>query len=113
MSAFENFSRQANELELEIERKGIALGIDWHDPVVVDALARAALDCNPKQLPADYGDPKLRARYELFGLADLMLRVMAESAQERIHTHGGPIWKVFGGALWRAWQERKQDNGAA
>ena len=43
MSGFENYARQAKEIELEIERKGIALGIDWNDTATVAALARAAL----------------------------------------------------------------------
>jgi len=104
MSGFENFARQAAEIELEIERKGIALGIDWNDPVEVDELARAALACRPENLDRGFSDPQSHARHELFGLAHLMLQVMEESAHEKIHTHGGPIWKIFGRALWRAWQ---------
>jgi hypothetical protein len=98
VSGFENFARQAEQIELEIERKGIALGIDWHDPAEVAALAREALDCRPAEQDSGSGDPLLHARHELFGLAHLMLQVMEESAREKIHTHGGPIWKIFGRA---------------
>ena len=107
MSGFENFSRQAEAIELEIERKGIALGIDWNDAATVAGLAREALAFNAKSLDCNFDDPQLHARHELFGLAQLMLRVMEESAHEKIHTHGGPVWKIFGGALWRAWQADK------
>ena len=31
MSGFENFSREAADLERELERKGIILGIDWNE----------------------------------------------------------------------------------
>lgn len=112
MSGFEHFATQAVEIEREIERKGIALGIDWHDAATVDALARAALDVRPERLECDNDQPLLKARHELFGLAHLMLQVMEASARERIHTHGGPIWKIFGGALWRIWQARQGNADA-
>lgn len=111
MSGFENYARQAAEIELEIERKGIALGIRWDDPAAVDELARAALTCRPEDMEHCFGDPRAHARHELFGLAHLMLQVMEESAREKIITHGGPIWKTFGRALWRVWRAR-QESGA-
>jgi hypothetical protein len=109
MSGFENFSAQASQIELEIERKGIALGIDWTDPLEVANLARQAIACRPDELAKNFDDPQTRARYELFGLAQLMLQVMRESAQEHVLTHGGSTWKIFGRALWSAW-ESKQDQ---
>jgi excinuclease ABC subunit A len=48
-----------------------------------------------------------RARLELFGLAQLMLTVMRESADENIDTHGGPAWKAFARALWSEHDRRK------
>ncbi len=107
MSGFENFTKQAKQIELEIERKGIALGIDWNDPAVVARLAREALAYGPDQINAPSVDPLQHARNELFGLTHLMLQVMEESAREKIHTHGGPIWKIYGRALWDAWQARQ------
>lgn len=107
MSGFENFESQAAAIELEIERKGIALGIDWNDSDAVAAIAREALGFKAESLDCNFSDPQLHARQELFGLAQLMLHVMEESAHEKIHTHGGPVWKIFGGALWRAWQAQK------
>jgi hypothetical protein len=107
VSGFENFSRQAEQIELEIERKGIALGIDWYDPAVVAALAREALDFRHGALARGLDASQQHTRAELFGLAHLMLQVMEESAREKIHTHGGPIWKIFGRALWQAWQARQ------
>jgi hypothetical protein len=107
VSGFENFSRQAEQIELEIERKGIALGIDWNDPITVAALAHDALAYRADQGEPSHDDPHRHARCELFGLAHLMLQVMEESAREQVHTHGGPIWKIFGRALWDAWQARQ------
>lgn len=106
MSVFENYGAEASQLELEIERKGIILGIDWSDAAVVDTLAREALDFKPGAHPFDATDPKRRVRQELYFLANLMLKVMAESAEEKVLSHGGAAWKAFGGALWRAWRER-------
>jgi hypothetical protein len=44
MAGFENYVEETREIELEIERKGIVLGIDWTDDVQVRALAKEALD---------------------------------------------------------------------
>ena len=101
MSGFEDFAHEAQQLEREIARWGLVLGIDWNDAEQVAALAREAVDFRPAAhgLPAD---PRQRARVELFGLAQLMLTVMAESATAGIHTHGGPAWKALGRALYEA-----------
>lgn len=102
--SFEHYDAEARELEDAIVRRGIVLGIDWNDDVQVRQLARAALDCRIDPAHPECGgtDPQSRARIELFGLAQLMLKVMTESASEEgIHTHGGPTWKAFGRALWR------------
>ena len=101
MSGFEDFAHEAQQLEREIVRWGLVLGIDWDDTAQVGELARDAIAFKPAEhgLPAD---PRQRARVELFGLAQLMLTVMAESATAGIHTHGGPAWKALGRALYEA-----------
>ena len=100
MSGFENYAYEAGELELELTRKGVALGIDWNDPVAVRLLAREALNAASQNLGNASDDPLEEARIEFFGLAQLMLKVMTESADQDIHTHGGPTWKIFAKALW-------------
>jgi hypothetical protein len=107
MSGFENFARQAQEIELEIVRKGIALGIDWDDPLEVQLLAQDALACKPNELDCDYDDYQQHARNELFGLVHLMLAVMKESAEENMHTHGGVAWKALARALWAEHERQK------
>lgn len=104
MGLFENYHREADEIEKEIERKGIVLGIDWDDEAEVRALAREALLHSGADAQASTANPKDRrvmARTELFGLAALMLKTMEQSAEEGMHTHGGPVWKSFGRALWQ------------
>ena len=100
MSGFENYSREAAQIEHEIETKGVILDIDWNDEVQVRELARQALDCKLCAVDCEPDEPLDRARLELFGLAQLMLTVMKESANEDIDTHGGPAWKAFARALW-------------
>jgi hypothetical protein len=100
MSGFENYSREALQIEHEIERKGAILGIDWNNAVQVRELAREALDCKLGANNCEPDDPDDRARLELFGLAQLMLTVMKESANQNQHTHGGAAWKSFARALW-------------
>lgn len=106
MSGFENFASEAAAIELELQRKGIALGIDWEDAAQMRTLARAALDCKPAEIDCDIDAPLETARFELFGLAQLMLNVMQESAGENIHTHGGTVWKAFARALWAEHEAR-------
>lgn len=113
MGLFENYHREADEIEKEIERKGIVLDIDWSDEVEVRALAREALAHSGADAQAAMANPKDRqamARTELFGLAALMLKTMEQSAEEGMHTHGGPVWKSFGRALWQEAQSLKDEN---
>lgn len=112
MSGFGHFDRDAQELEREIVRRGIALGIDWNDAAAVRALAREALACDPAcNLEALRSpDLKRRARAELFALAALMLRTMTQSAEFGVHTHGGPVWKTLGRALIEEAERRKTEN---
>jgi len=100
MSGFENYSREALQIEHEIETKGVILGIDWNDAAQVRELARQAFDCKIGVIDCEPDEPADRARIELFGLAQLMLTVMKESASADIHTHGGAAWKAFAKALW-------------
>lgn len=108
MSGFENYSREAQQIEHEIERKGVVLGIDWNDAAQVSALAREAIECHldPEHPECSSSNPQTRARIELFGLAQLMLTVMKESANQDLITHGGAAWKAFAKALWAEHEQR-------
>lgn len=110
MSGIENFAKEAQQIETEIVRKGIALNIDWDDALVVRTLACEAFDHIGEEVQIKEMDLHQRARIELFGLANLMLAVMRESANEDIYTHGGPVWKAFGGALWAEYQGRLRNK---
>ena len=108
MASFENFAAEAAQLETEISRKGVILGIDWENTAQVRKLARQALACNEETMKLDcpLSSPEGIAKLELFGLAQLMLKVMGESAGEGVLTHGGPVWKSFARALWEEKEAR-------
>jgi hypothetical protein len=110
MSGFEHYSREAEQIERGIVTKGAILGIDWNDAAQVRELACQALDCKLGAVDCEPDEPLDRARLELFGLAQLMLTVMKESAELDIDTHGGPTWKVFARALWAEYDLRQGNS---
>lgn len=110
MAGFEDYAADTREIEREIERKGLALGIDWTDEIQVRALAREALDHSASDVRLAASGPvdrTLMAKVDLFGLAAVMLRTMEESAGVGIESHGGPAWKALAKALWTEVQARK------
>ena len=111
MAGFENYQQTTRKIEDEIEHMGVALGIDWSDEAQVRALACEALDHAQdriREAAAQPDDHLLGAKVTLFGLASLMLRTMEESAGVGIESHGGPIWKAFGRALWLEAEQRRR-----
>jgi hypothetical protein len=110
MSGFGHYARTADELEREIYKRGLALGLDWDDQARMRELARQALSAEPggvlKLLRSPVRQDKLTG--ELFALADLMLDTMRQSAQIGVHTSGGRAWKAFGRALY---QESERFDG--
>lgn len=110
MSRFEHHLVEAQQIETEIVRKGIILQIDWEDVSVVRSLAKAAFECTHELTHHNDTGSATLARIELFGLAQLMLTVMRESAEEDIYTHGGAVWKAFGRALWEEHVARNRNG---
>ncbi len=113
MAGFENYTRDTAEIEAAIVRKGIALGIDWSDPVEVQALAHEALNHLADDIRIAASSPvnyEMLTKVELFGLAGVMLKTMAESAGEGLESHGGPVWKAFARALWAESRARQGDE---
>ena len=102
MPEFENYAAEALQIEQEIERKGAILGIDWNNESAVRNLAKQAMASHDATMPIGFSmsSPEGMAKIELFGLAQLMLKVMKQSAEDDVLAHGGPVWKIFGKALW-------------
>ena len=102
MSGFGHYARTALELEREIFKRGLMIGLDWRDPATMRALAHEALTCTSdcRLGLLHHQDAKERGRGELFALSEMMLDTMRQSAQIGVHTQGGPAWKAFGRALY-------------
>jgi hypothetical protein len=109
MPEFEDYAAEARQIEQEIIRKGLILGIDWNNTGAVRGLAKQALARHDETLPlgVSLSSPEGMAKMELFGLAQLMLKVMKDSADDNRFTHGGPVWKSFAEALWAEYQSRQ------
>jgi hypothetical protein len=98
-----NYYETTREIEIELVRKGIVLGIDWSNEILVRKLANEAINHIKEDVEQAAHNPldlQLRAKLELFGLAGLMLKAMTASADRGFEAHGGDIWKIFAKALW-------------
>jgi hypothetical protein len=102
MADFEDFEGEAASIALEIERKLIALGIDWHDESALKLLANEALqyDCARSFPGLGHGGENQLARMELCGLIGLMNTTMTEGANDNKLLHGSEVWKALAKALW-------------
>lgn len=99
MTGFENYQDERKALEHEIARRLVMLRVDLDDEAAIRKLAHEALQYHGEH-SAGFGEETIK--HDLFGLAALMLKTMAESAETGTELHGGPVWKVFGKALWDA-----------
>lgn len=109
MADFEHFSETAANICRQIERKLIALNIDWHDESALRTLAEEALAAGKADRFVGLeqeGSAEILARIELRGLVALMLRTMEEGAVDGQHIHGDESWKALARALWVAKEGR-------
>lgn len=106
MPGFGDFARTADDIEHEIAKRGVALGIDWNDSRQTHALARRALSCPPGCISSLVRSPIRTEKLtgELFALAELMFENMRKSAEVGQLTHGGRSWKAFGHALYEEYE---------
>ena len=102
MADFEHYSSTANGIALEIERKLVALNIDWHDDSAMRQLASEALkyDKERKFPGLEKGGADQLAHMELCGLIALMHGTIAEGAIDGQDIHGSEAWKALARALW-------------
>lgn len=102
MSQIENHWDEVAQIETELMRKMIALGIDWHDASVMKTLASECKVYGPAEVQAAYasGDRDQVTRAELFSLASLMIQTMENATLERRDVHGGDVWKAFARHLY-------------
>jgi hypothetical protein len=109
MSQIENHWDEVTQIELEMKRHMIALGIDWHNDLEMKKLSDECKSFGPTQVKAAYAsqDRTQKTRAELFALASLMLRTMENAAGDDRDVHAGEVWKAFGKHLYDDYPERK------
>lgn len=102
MSQIENHWDEVAQIETELQRKMIALGLDWHDTSAMQQLASECKVFGPANAQAAYAseDQNLRTKAELFSLASLMMQAMENATLEGRDVHGGEVWKSFGRHLY-------------
>ena len=102
MADFEHYSDTANRIALEVERKLVALNIDWHDDSAMQQLAAEALEYDKsRKFPGlEKSSAGQLAHMELCGLIALMHDTIAEGAIDGQEVHGSDAWKALARALW-------------
>ncbi|MDQ8020667.1 MAG: hypothetical protein REI94_02435 [Moraxellaceae bacterium] len=113
MAGFEDYGGTASRIAAEIERKLIALGVDWRDEARLRELAREALAYDSsKGFPgAGSRDVQKRVKVELYGLVGVMMMTMGESADHGLEVRGNDAWRAVAKALW-AEKEGSERKGA-
>jgi hypothetical protein len=100
MPEYQDYEGRAEQIELEIERKLVILGLDWRDENAMRVIARDALSFNGVVQNQSSKSQQSIVRVELYGLIGLMLRTMEESAGIGREVHGRDAWKAVARALW-------------
>lgn len=110
---------EGNELELQIERTCIALGLDFHDDYQVRMFARDVLqNIDRLRKAAREGDMQARIKVELYGLAMLMHKTNSTTFgsgylnQFAKVTEHQSAWAAIAQALWSELEARNPDNMA-
>lgn len=103
MSEIENQWDEVAQIELELQRHMVALGLDWHDTA---AMAQLAMECKtfgPANAKAAYAshDQRQITKAEIFALTSVMIRTMESAARDGRDVHGGEVWKAFARHLYR------------
>ncbi len=108
---------EGDELELQIERTCIALGLDFHDDYQVRMFARDVLqNIDRLRKAAREGDMQSRIKVELYGLAMLMHKTnSATFGSDYLNqfakvTEHQSAWAAIAQALWNELEARNPDN---
>ncbi|MEC5385050.1 hypothetical protein VVD49_04905 [Uliginosibacterium sp. H3] len=104
MADFEDHVGASAGISLEIERKLVALGVDWQDESALRQVAGEVLqyDASTTVEGVDKGGDRKLVFMELCGLIGLMNTTLAESATDGQQAHGRDSWKALAKALWAA-----------
>lgn len=102
MSQIENHWDEVAQIETQLMRKMIALGLDWKDPTTMRQLASECKVFGPADVESAYSskDQGRITRAEIFSLASLMMQTMENATLESREVHGGEVWKAFARHLY-------------
>lgn len=102
MSQIENHKNEVSQIETELMRHLMVLGLDWHDEAAMKQLASECKVFGPTDAKAAYAsnNQRLITKAELFGLVSIMIRTMESAALDERDVHGGEVWKAFGKHLY-------------
>ena len=108
MADLEKLAAEAKHIETEIVAKGKTLGIDWGNESGLRSLAKQALASHDATLPIGFSmsSPEGMAKIELFGLAQMVLKVVQHGEAEECFKLAGPAWSAFAKALWAEHQSK-------
>lgn len=108
---------EGNELELQIARTGLALGLDCHDNYQVRMFARKVLqNINGLHKAAREGDMDARIKVDPYGLAVLIHKTNTTTAGSGYLnlfpkvTENQSAWATIAQALWSELEARNPDN---
>ena len=102
MSQTENHWSEVRQIETEIARYMIALGLDWQDEAAMTQLATECKVFGPDNARAAFAskDQQRINKAQLFGLVSTMIQTMKSAALDERDVHGGEIWKAFAKHLY-------------
>jgi hypothetical protein len=97
MSQIENHWDEIVQIEKELLRHLLALGINWQDEAAMKQLATECQNFGPTNAQAAYAaqDARQMTKAEIFGLVSIMMRTMESAARDERDVHGGPVWKAL------------------
>jgi hypothetical protein len=93
---------EISNIETEMVRYLVALGIDWHDELAMTQLATECKHYGPEQAQAAYlsHDQTLINKAKLYALVTMMMRTMESAAGDDRDVHAGEVWKAFARHLY-------------
>lgn len=102
MSQTEDHWDEILQIETQLMRHMLALGLDWHDEAAMMQLATECKTFGPSNAKAAYAskDQRLITKAQLFGLVSTMIQTMESAAREGRDVHGGEVWKAFAKHLY-------------
>jgi hypothetical protein len=102
MSQTENHWHEVAQIEIELLRHMLALGLNWQDDAAMTLLATECKSFGPANAKAAYSskDQNLITKAQLFGLVSTMIQTMESAALEERDVHGGEVWKALAKHLY-------------